>query len=290
MRIYLLLVLGFICLGQLEESWARAERRSCARPQFRVPRTTTQYRPFLQQNNIVQISRNIQPRDLVNFIYEFTKLPPSLLREAASTGARVHLLHGTGVAQDPSWTRDPKVGDPDWDNRADTFDGRSWRTVPGSGGYRNTIPTRIVVNRLYEGHGSINLVLHEHAHTLDSLYELRGVSNSRQWRQLHEAEETRNFLDAMATDYEKGSREESFAELFAYYHACNETRWHMRWQAPNLAAFFEGFTSVREHMARDLLFSLSPPDDSALCDSGRAPAGAAEGHLCWGQWPVKLWP
>lgn len=165
---------------------------------------------FLQSNG-VQIVNQVHKDYLVQFSFELRKFPANLSRYLVSNSVGIRILHGRGVADDPTFSEGA------------TFDGRSWKNVPGAG----SNPTRIVVNRLYDGHGSINLVLHERAHTLD-YYGLPGrgmLSNEREWNQI--ISEERPFiqlLDRVCGSYCTKNPAEAFAEAFAIYFSCERGR------------------------------------------------------------------
>jgi hypothetical protein len=155
-------------------------------------------------------------------------------RIAAAKGV-FHLIQGQGVTEDPTWG-----------SYARTFDGRDWSNVPGAGGApysagaQALAPTRIVVNRLYEGHGSVNLVLHEHGHSLDSVYSYRGISGSGAWlRHLNESPALRGFLTEICGTYCTDYPQEGFAEAFAYYHSCAAAREELTRKTPAVAKFLE---------------------------------------------------
>lgn len=195
-------------------------------------------RKELSKNKIILVSENIDERDLEDFMTEFRKFPTHLNKEIIKKGGTIHLIHGNGVTDDPTW----KNGDR-------TFDGRSWENVPGSGGIpRIKRPTRIVVNRFNEGHGSINLFLHEHAHTLDYTYKIKGVSNSPLWRDLIARNENVSTYLRKCGRYCNENENERFAELFALYHHSPESRQEMEEAIPEIANFFKTFTSIKEVM------------------------------------------
>lgn len=198
------------------------------------PEVTPEY---LRSNNIILKSENIDPRDLSDFVQEYEKFPISLRNEMQRKGGKIHLIHGMGVTEDPTWR-----------TQSDTKDGRSWSTVPGAGGapFAN-MPTRIVVNRLREGHGSTNLFLHEDAHSLDSTYRSAGVSKSNAWKELmRNNPQTASFLSACG-EYCNSDEKERFAELFAiYYESCGGGKEAMERQLPEVAAFFSNLNSVQD--------------------------------------------
>lgn len=181
---------------------------------------------WLADNGAVAVSSGIARRDLIPFALEYSKFPAALRQFLVSRGAPVRLIRGRGVSDDPTW--------PTWLN---TPDGRAWTEVPGSGGN----PTRIVVNRLYDGHGSVNLVLHERAHTLDQL--LGYPSSQARWRELMSSSATLQFIGADCGEYCSNQPREAFAELFAIYYSCPARQAAMRGQLPSVAAYFRSLES-----------------------------------------------
>lgn len=222
-----------------------------------------QFSQELQSNNISVVPGNVvQPQNVDKFLKSYNKFPASLRSEMVTRGARIVIMEGEGVKTDPTFTD------------SETFDGRDWSKVPGSGGEVSqhfNIPTRIVVNSLTHNHGSADLVLHEHAHTLDSLYGRHGISESGVWHNLIAADPSHlDFLKLLGGDYTSKHSEEAFAELFAYYFNCEATRKHMEETVPQLAEFFKNLNSVKD------LLSGSPakPAVSAFVAPTPAPAKA----------------
>jgi hypothetical protein len=190
---------------------------------------------FFSSNNIILKSENISQEYLDDFIIQFKKFPEVLMQEMLQRNAKIHLIEGHGVTDDPTWGLSFR-----------TWDGRSWKDVPGAGGNpRSGAPTRIVVNRLHEGHGSVNLFLHEHAHALDSTYKTDGVSNSKTWKELLKKAHIKEYLSSICKkDYCLVPRE-AFAETFARFHENDETRADIEERAPEIAAMFNSLTSVK---------------------------------------------
>lgn len=136
-----------------------------------------------------------------------------------------------------------------------TFDNRPWTETSGSGGVFGdpnfSIPTRVNIKELYyrsevdsrgkvlkSRQGTVNLLLHEHGHALDNAYRFRGISKSDTWESILSDPLTKAYLPKILTSYEDDSEQEAFAELFAYYHSCDEARTQMEAQSPRLYNFF----------------------------------------------------
>lgn len=228
-------------------------RLSCARPSPTSPlspRATLE--ALMSANNIRVVAGTAETRDLQNLMEDFSRFPASLREEMKSRGARINLIVGRGVSEDPSWAeeraRAPENRKQDWDR---THDGRLFSEIPGTGGSAGNpgTPTRIVINRLYEGHGSSSLFLHEYAHTLDRLYPETPISRSAVWREaLSRDTNGRRFLSQVCSNYclDEQHPEEAFAELFAYYNACPETRTQLQNYMPNISWLFENMTTARD--------------------------------------------
>ncbi len=216
-------------------------KRSCPEASAEVPRRMNLQRN-LRREGVRLVTQGIEDSHLKQFYNELMKFPRSLRSELVRAGARIHLIQGEGIASDPTWNVTAE----------DSMIGRPFSEIPGGGGFPwMQVPTRIVVNNLYErgqhGHGSVNLLLHEHAHTLDYIFQDRRLSDSQTWSAaLGRTPNLPAFLQMLCTaNHCVNHGDEAFAELFAYYHACSETRSHMVQEVPALAEFFRNFRSAR---------------------------------------------
>lgn len=192
---------------------------------------------------IVLKSPNLNRRNVEYFLYEYDKYPRALRFEMASAGGKINLLQGEGVTVDPTWG-----------GSIFTKDGRDWSRVPGAGGFIYSYPshpTRVVINHIYDRHGSVNLILHEHSHTMDHLYGERNISGSRAWREILNDEQNQNVMRNLCGYYCLTDERESFAELFAYYHACETTKRHLEEVLPAVADFMRNLTSVKSFIGTE---------------------------------------
>ncbi len=202
-------------------------------------KTLEDYQPFFSSNKIIP-KTELTLNYVEQFKNEFEKFPANLRRELIEAGNKIHIMEGTGVTVDPTWIP----------THLTTFDGRPWSEVPGGGGstargYQKS-PTRIVINHLYDHHGSADMFLHEHGHSLDSIRKLHGISNSTVWTSLMASQPgSAKFLDDICGDYCTKNVEEGFAELLANYHGCEESRAQMELEVPRIAEFFKRFNSTK---------------------------------------------
>lgn len=225
------------------------DRVFCARPEIQGPgRPMSEMQSYLAQNNIRIVHGTPDQKHVERFIEDFSKFPQVLREEMHRRGSRIHLIVGEGVSQDPSWSAEAARGHGDgWEQ---TTDGRSWARVSGSGGYLGnpSTPTRIVINQTYSGRQS-NIFLHEYAHTMDRMYGEYSITRSRIWQRTLASDTNKDaFLQRLCpNNYCNNPQhpEESFAELFAYYHSCPESRAHLQRYMPNVSRLFERMTTVR---------------------------------------------
>ncbi len=218
-------------------------RKTCPEtPLPTSPRSMEELAPTLRANNIEILDGNtVNSANVERFLTEYNKMPQQFRSELITGGARIRIMEGSGVGIDPSLTA------------THTVEGkREWINVPGGGGLITenfNIPTRLAINHLYHNHGASNLVLHEHAHTLDSLYGEHALSSSPTWSRLMDnSPRAREFLNVLCSEQycTPDKPVEAFAELFSYYYACEDTRSHMEAIVPEIADFFRNFNSARD--------------------------------------------
>jgi hypothetical protein len=229
----------------------RCDRANDDPAEWRREHPSTTLAAWLTSNAVTEVGATpIEERYLVQFARELSKFPQPIRARMIRGNARIHVLQGRGVANDPTW-----------DGGDNTFDGRPWAEVPGSGGspYSSTArryhPTRLVANRLYEGHGSINLVLHEHGHSLDSLRSRFWISHATPWKRLLEANP--GFVDLLrgaCGSYCTDNLQEGFAEGFAIYHSCDDNKRLVTTEFPAVAAYLDGLELPAVVDSAELLF------------------------------------
>ena len=160
-------------------------------------------------------------RDQLNHVNaQVAKIPAAALAAAQQTGSRLDVVGGRGITDHPSNAHFKGVTPRGWEGS-----GKTWDDVPGGSatkaGDATIISARAMLNPT--AHGSANLVLHEHAHTIDlSLAKTSGLntrlaSHQDDWKAIHAREK-------WGSEYETKFPEEAWAESFARMYHSPKTR------------------------------------------------------------------
>lgn len=159
--------------------------------------------------------KNLTSEDISNVEKEVRKMPNKMIDEIDQAGLGMDLVADSGVTAHPGWVELRGVTPRGWEGT-----GKTWDDVPGAGASRSLGKTVIVANRLKEGHGSRNAIIHEHAHTFERAHYIltgRKFSQSAKWTRLHGS-------IAWKSTYQKRYAEEAFAESLAVYLDSPESR------------------------------------------------------------------
>ncbi|MGG3562496.1 toxin [Neobacillus rhizosphaerae] len=151
-------------------------------------------------------------------------LPSSLLEKTKKQGISVKLF--TGKLTDNVTARHLKGQVPRGYNPAIT-----WDEVPGIGGSK-VVLVKIGFSEKGKGHGSVNLELHELAHSIDR-YVFSEISQSYEFSQIWMDEHESLFPNNSYFFYQ----EEYFAETFAMYYLNSTTKKLLQTKAPKTYQF-----------------------------------------------------
>lgn len=110
----------------------------------------------------------------------------------------------------------------------------TWDEVPGIGGSQ-VVLVKIGHSEKGKGHGSVNLELHEIAHSIDHLV-FQNISKNKEFQSVWEAERGIMFP---GNSYFILHVEEYFAETFAMYYLNDETKFKLKELAPQTYDFFQ---------------------------------------------------
>jgi hypothetical protein len=165
----------------------------------------------------------------------YSRLPVNLVIELRKRGRGIELV-ADNVTNHPAMASYANVRPRGW------AEGRTWSEVPGAGATGNH-GTIIAGNSLHQGHGSVDLILHEVGHTVDRYFKDRDggmeFSNRNPFSEIN-ALTPFSELYGVSSSYQQSHTEENFAEMFAYYFNSDYTRAHLQRQYP------EGFRYMSE--------------------------------------------
>ncbi|WP_374717450.1 toxin [Neobacillus sp.] len=102
----------------------------------------------------------------------------------------------------------------------------TWDDVPGIGGSK-VVHVKIGASEKGNGHGSVNLELHELAHSIDNLV-FNNISKTQEFNEIWKQEYEKLFPNNEYFQY----HEEYFAEAFAMYYLNKQTKEQLKTKAP----------------------------------------------------------
>lgn len=162
-------------------------------------------------------------------IRTLARIDRTILEQAADHHIYIQLL--TGPITDEPTARHLRGKTP----RGYMPGSKTWDDVPGIGG-SHLVLVRLGHSEKGKGHGSVNLELHEFAHSLDYIvFDL--IHETDEFQAIWREEAPRLFPGEY---YFLTYPEEYFAEAFAYYYASEQTRQTLRAAAPRTYALIRG--------------------------------------------------
>lgn len=157
--------------------------------------------------------------EAAGIINRISKLPDSLLAKIHDQGITLKMFTGK-LTDNPTASHLKGITPRGYQNNA------TWDDVPGIGGGK-VVLVKIGASEKGRGHGTINLELHEMAHSIDH-YIYDNISEKQLFHEIWEKEHDQLFPGNSYFLYP----EEYFAETFAMYYLSQETRNLLHVKAP----------------------------------------------------------
>lgn len=165
-----------------------------------------------------------------NMIKRLSHIPSDYLVKLKQKNSKITLTNGK-ITDVPEYSYLRGVVPRGWEKT-----GKTWDDVPGLGG--RTVVARIGYSNPGRGHSTLNLEMHETAHTLDSMV-FGNISKSSEFSYIFSQE--RYTLGNI--NYLGVYQEEFFAEAFAYYYLSDETNEKLKNASPKTYDFFKTLES-----------------------------------------------
>ncbi|MGG4264701.1 anthrax toxin lethal factor-related metalloendopeptidase [Peribacillus simplex] len=167
-------------------------------------------------------------KEALKIVGTIDKLPHSLLVKTADSGVRVKLFKGS-LTENQSAAKLKGKTPRGYLNKETT-----WDDVPGMGG-SHTVLVKIGASDKGNGHGSVNLELHELGHSIDNIvYD--GIRGDMDYLKIW-GKEVNGLFPGIT--YFSNYPEEYFAETFAMFYVNNEQNQLLRQKAPETYNFIK---------------------------------------------------
>lgn len=198
--------------------------------EFTVPSSLAQslkLQSELQLGQIVYLPEDtFDQQEAAAIISRLDMLPPSILAKINEERIQVKLFEGK-LTDNPTAQHLKGVIPRGYTSN------KTWDDVPGIGGSK-TVLVKIGASAKGNGHGSVNLELHELAHSVDR-YVYDEIRSTPEFQEIWEQERNELFP---GQSYFINYPEEYFAETFAMYFLGGETKELLKNKAPKTFSFF----------------------------------------------------
>ncbi len=168
-------------------------------------------------------------KESLQIIKSINKLPPNLLTKLVEKDIKIKLFKGK-LTENPSAAHLKGIKPRGYGQDSKT----TWDDVPGMGGSQ-TVFVKIGASDKGSGHGSVNLELHELAHSIDHIV-YGNLSNNHKFQNIWSNEVSSVFPNQ---SYFINYPEEYFAEVFAMFYVNREQNLLLKELAPQTYLFIK---------------------------------------------------
>lgn len=182
---------------------------------------------LIDQLLLLPEKNNYNHDDVQDMISRIAHIHPTILQYLVVNNVKVKLFSGK-LTDEPFFADLKGVSPRGWSSD------RTWDQVPGAGG-DYLAAAKIGASAPGNGHGSINLELHEIAHTVERSV-LKGLRNSKDFLSIWEEEAPVLFP---GDQYFNSYPEEYFAEVFAMYYLNADMNKEVQQKAPKTYTYIQ---------------------------------------------------
>ncbi|MCM3617257.1 toxin [Sutcliffiella horikoshii] len=173
-------------------------------------------------------TKDFSEKDAALMIQHVANIPPNILNVLVQQNVHLYLFNGK-LTEVEGFEHLQGIKP-----RGYSMNGSNWEDVPGIGGSKLVL-AKIGHSNKGMGHGSLNLELHELAHSIDH-YVLGNVRHNQTFQEAWKNEVTSIFPNK---SYFQTFPEEYFAETFTMYYLNDVSRLELAKHAPQTFLFFE---------------------------------------------------
>jgi hypothetical protein len=182
---------------------------------------------------IVLPTENYEMEEALQMIERISSIHPSILKSAAEKNIKLKLFVGP-LTNQLGFTHLKGVV-PRGHQKV------TWDDIPGAGGSKMAL-AKIGFSEKGKNHGSVNLELHEFAHSIDK-HVFRSLGDDLKFKKIWKIEASLLFPNQ---SYFTDHPEEYFAETFAMYYLDSETRLDLMTKAPKTYKYLKELESNDE--------------------------------------------
>jgi len=199
---------------------------------------------LLEQLILVPEQNDYSHEEVAGMVSRIAKIHPTILHDLVVNHVKVKLF--SGKLTDEPYFSDLKGESPrGWSSK------KTWDQVPGAGG-TYIAAAKIGASGPGNGHGSINLELHEIAHSVDRTV-FKGLRKNKEFLEIWKEEVPKLFKD---DDYFNSYPEEYFAEVFAMYYLNDATNLEVKEKAPKTYHYIQMLENKRKDFKVNLMTKL----------------------------------
>ncbi|WP_456278698.1 anthrax toxin lethal factor-related metalloendopeptidase [Bacillus sp. AK128] len=190
---------------------------------------TTEY----VKNIVVLPTESYEMDEVVPMINRISRIHPSILKKAADQGIKLKLFEGP-LTNQPGYTELKGV-------KPRGYKQLTWDQIPGAGGSKMAL-AKIGHSHKGESHGSVNLELHELAHSIDQ-HVFHSLRYEKRFRDIWHEEASLLFPNQ---PYFIDHAEEYFAEVFAMFYLNGRTKLEIVQKAPKTYEYMKELEQRKE--------------------------------------------
>lgn len=195
--------------------------------QLNIDMEDEKVKDLLEQLVMVPLENDYNHQEVAGMVSRLGHIHPTILHDLVVNNVKIKLFSGK-LTDEPYFADLKGISPRGWSSH------KTWDQVPGAGG-TYIAAAKIGASEPGNGHGSINLELHEIAHSVErTVY--KGLRNNDEFLEIWKEEVPVIFPD---DPYFNSYPEEYFAEVFAMYYLNEDTNIEVQLKAPETYEYIQ---------------------------------------------------
>lgn len=204
------------------------------RHQLNIEIENKEVKELLEQLIMVPLNNDYNHDEVSGMVSRLAHIHPTILHDLVVNNVKVKLFSGK-LTDEPYFADLKGISPRGWSSH------KTWDQVPGAGG-TYFAAAKIGASEPGNGHGSINLELHETAHSVERTI-FNGLRDNDEFLEIWREEVPILFQD---DQYFNSYPEEYFAEVFAMYYLSKDTNIEVQLKAPKTYEYIQRLEKKRK--------------------------------------------